>query len=167
MILTYTSLEGQNIFDLSLAIYKNVQGVANLLSFNPSLDPNSTTSKGTPIFYDNTVRFSLPQFTGSVATKNLNPNPFKVVNQMTVFDLAIQLYGRVDAINGFIGSIVTDINSAVPLVSIPPVNSQNYFVKNVFSKVIVATMPNPVVTAGPAPQLKFNLNTNSQYLILI
>jgi hypothetical protein len=51
-MLIYKSIGGQNIFDVALQTYGNIQDVVKLLVDNPELDLNQEIPIGTEIKYD-------------------------------------------------------------------------------------------------------------------
>ena len=52
-MLIYKTKAGQNIFDLSLQLYGNIQAIPQLLRENPILDINTEITPGTEIQHDN------------------------------------------------------------------------------------------------------------------
>ena len=51
-MLIYKSIEGQNVFDLALQLYGNIQDSAKILVDNPSLNIDQSVPRSTEIRYE-------------------------------------------------------------------------------------------------------------------
>ena len=67
-MLTYKTVGGQNIFDVALQTYGNIQYVVKLLQDNPALDINEEIGIGTLIQYEDQVN----QLKTFVTNKGIN-----------------------------------------------------------------------------------------------
>ena len=67
-MLTYNTVGGQNIFDIALQTYGNIQYVVKILIDNPAIDFNQEIPSGTQIKYDDQEN----EFRTFVTNKGIN-----------------------------------------------------------------------------------------------
>ncbi len=130
---TYKAKDGETVYDMALALYKDARGVYDVILLNPTLDLDSLTYFGQTISYDPEVVYT-KEFLAELAPQPPRPK-WIVRSKQSIFDLAIQVYGDIEKLAKIMAQ-VDSLDDPTTGALIDTERTDNFLANNVFNTVV-------------------------------